>query len=293
MEKNEPMIMAPVRCRVCGQPIILEVTGPDEVTTRFDFHEECVPPPPPKGAILWAFRGSVAHGMFIRSDAPDSIDDIDLMGVVIAPTENYLGRPESAWGSRGMAESWEGKFDIVIYELRKFVTLLLKSNPNVVAMLWLPEDKYVHVSPLGQRLIAHRHLFMSRKAYDSFTGYAQQQIDKMRGSAYQGYMGAKRKELVDRFGYDTKNAAHCIRLLRMGCEVLRYGEYRVNRSGIDSQELLDIKRGKWPIKRVEALADALFDDAATAVRYSVLPEEPDYEKAEALLVSMLKEALWP
>jgi len=59
-----------------------------------------------------------------------------------------------------------------------------------------------------------------------------------------GYMGKKRRELVRRVGYDAKNAAHLIRLLRMGIEFLTEGTLYVERP--DAAELLDIKRGVWP-----------------------------------------------
>jgi len=52
-------------------------------------------------------------------------------------------------------------------------------------------------------------------------------------------MGAKRKSLVEKFGYDTKNAAHLILLLRMGIEFLSVGVLHVKRH--DAQELLEIK----------------------------------------------------
>jgi DNA relaxase NicK len=45
-----------------------------------------------------------------------------------------------------------------------------------------------------------------------------------------GYMGKKRRELVVRVGYDAKNAAHLIRLLRMGIEFLTEGTLYVERA---------------------------------------------------------------
>lgn len=38
----------------------------------------------PAGAILAAYRGSIAHNMYVPSSDPDSIDDIDFIGFVIA-----------------------------------------------------------------------------------------------------------------------------------------------------------------------------------------------------------------
>lgn len=45
----------------------------------------------PEGTILLGYRGSIAHGMYLPSDHPNSIDDKDLLGVCVAPLDYYLG----------------------------------------------------------------------------------------------------------------------------------------------------------------------------------------------------------
>jgi hypothetical protein len=102
-----------------------------------------------------------------------------------------------------------------------------------------------------------------------------------------GYLGDKRKNLVLAHGYDAKNAAHCIRLLRMASEYLRTGELTVFRP--DAEERLEIKRGQWELSRVKAHADELFGLMDEALNTSPLPDGPDTESAEALLVSVLRD----
>src|SRR6185369_17173804 len=85
---------------------------------------------------------------------------------------------------------------------------------------------------------------------------ARKQYDEIRGRYYRGYMGDKRRGLVERFGYDTKNAAHLIRILRMGIEFLTEGTLYVERE--DKQELLNIKQGLWTLDEVKAEAERLF-----------------------------------
>jgi hypothetical protein len=41
--------------------------------------------------ILLGYRGSIAHNMYIPNTDPNSIDDIDLMGVFLAPENFYIG----------------------------------------------------------------------------------------------------------------------------------------------------------------------------------------------------------
>lgn len=102
-----------------------------------------------------------------------------------------------------------------------------------------------------------------------------------------GYMGQKRRELVRRVGYDAKNAAHLIRLLRMGIEFLTEGTLYIER--VDAPELLSIKRGEWTLDRVKSESERLFQLAQEAYIRSPLPAEPDRDRAERLCVEMISE----
>ncbi len=104
---------------------------------------------------------------------------------------------------------------------------------------------------------------------------------------FEGYMGEKRKKLVEQFGYDTKNAAHLVRLLRMGIEVLREGKVNVSRKGTDAEDLLDIKRGKWSLEDVKREYQRLKAEIDDAVLISGLPKKPDREKVNNLLTDII------
>jgi hypothetical protein len=288
----------------------------------------------PGNLILLGYRGSIAHNMYIPSTDPDSIDDKDIMGVYVAPVEHYIG-----FGRDDVKEAFIGEWDAVSYEVRKFIRLLTKCNPNVLSLLWLSDEHLIYEHPLGTKLRANKQIFITKAAYHSFVGYAQGQFKRMthfnqearaemasleqtltgRGidlndlkatqqqlnrwddlepsiSRYRalkrryysgGYMGAKRKELVNRVGYDSKNAAHLIRLLRMGVEFLIEGDLKVSRA--DSDELLAIKRGEWPLDRVRLEAERLFNLAEQAYSDSTLPPEPDSRRAEALCTKIISE----
>jgi RNA repair pathway DNA polymerase beta family len=243
----------------------------------------------PSSPIIVGFRGSIAHGMYVPSTDPNSVDDKDLMSVCIPAIDFYFGNKNCGFGHRGVFEKWVGEYDTVSYELKKFVGLLEKSNPNVMSLLWLDPQYYIYVSDLGRRLIDSRELFVSKLIYHAFTGYAHGQLHRMTHQVFEGYMGQKRKGLVEKYGYDTKNAAHCVRLLRMGIEFLIDGVLYVDRSHKDGPELLEIKRGQWTLEQVKAEADRLFRRAEDIYAASKLPLAPDPEKVNELMVSMLQE----
>jgi hypothetical protein len=90
-------------------------------------------------------------------------------------------------------------------------------------------------------------------------------------------------------GYDSKNAAHCVRLLRMAGEYLRTGELTVFRP--DADELLEIKRGKWALSRVKDHANELFAGMKEARDISPLPDEPNRDEAEKLLIRIVRDSL--
>lgn len=302
----------------------------------------------PPETFWLAYRGSVAHSMFVPTTDPKGIDDIDLMGFTFGSRENYFGLHE--WGSRGTKEIKDGPYDVVLYEIRKAFSLLLQGNPNILSMLWVAPEFTLTREPAAQEIIANRKLFLGKHVYNAFAGYAHQQMEKMetrdphelreylavtvemkyRGihpnhkgevfpepardtgeendiacwdseklraklSHYQrkgenlGYMGDKRKRLVLEHGYDSKNAAHLIRLLRMCVEFFETGEMLVKRP--DREELLAIKRGVWSLGDIKDLAAILFSKAKAAKEVADMPDGPDHAEAEKLLVRLIAERL--
>jgi len=230
--------------------------------------------------ILSGYRGSQAHGMYIPNSDPDSFDDIDIMAICVPTVEYYYGLKE--YGSRGTKEIMDDPWDVVIYEYRKFIRLLSNANPNVLSMLWLKE--YHRLTKAGQLLVDNRMMFSTQKAYKSFVGYAYSQLKKMTAFKFEGYMGEKRKSLVRKYGYDCKNASHCIRLLRMGIEFLQTGELTVERP--DAEELLAIKHGSMSLTDVQDMAEGLFVDMKSYGGKCSLPTNPDMDAITQLAIKI-------
>lgn len=116
-------------------------------------------------------------------------------------------------------------------------------------------------------------------------------LKSLRARYHAAYMGEKRRRLVVQHGYDTKNAAHLVRLLAMCCEFLGDGDLRVYRdfSGGDAEVLRAIKRGEWTLDAVKVRAEELFAAAKVARDKSPLPDEPDYTAVNRLIVEIVME----
>lgn len=235
----------------------------------------------PSNVILAGYVGSIAHGTYILNSDPNSIDDKDVMGIYVNPIDYYLGLGRGQETKEYKIKEW----DVVLYEVRKFISLLLKSNPNVLSLLWLPEKYYILGGELSFALIQNRYIFTSKKAYHSFTGYAYSQLKRMEHYRFEGYMGQKRKELVEKFGYDCKNASHLLRLLRTGIEFLTEGKLYVERE--DAPQLVSIKKGEWKLEDIKSEAERLFEKTHDAYINSKLPDNPDHEMANKLLKNMI------
>lgn len=231
-------------------------------------------------SILTAYRGSISHGMYLGRD---SIDDRDLMALCVLPIDYYFGLSE--FGSRGTREIKDGEWDVVVYDIKKAIGMLLNGNPNILSLLWTDPKYITHITREGQMLLDYRHVFVGKHVYKPFVGYAYSQLHKMEHGAYQGYMGEKRRELVNQFGYDTKNAAHLIRLLRMCREFLGNGELIVERP--DADELLAIKRGEWGLEAIKREAEREFASCKAAYEKSRLPETGNKAGANRLLIDII------
>ena len=232
--------------------------------------------------LLEGYRGSISHGTYMPGK--DTIDDKDIMTIIVPPLEYYFGL--SKFGSKGTKEIKIDEWDIVIYEFLKFVYLLEKGNPNVLAMLWLEPNYYTKITDGGKYLIDNRHLFVGKHVYRSFSGYAYGQLKRMtRGNDNSAYQGEKRRKLFEKFGYDCKNAAHLIRLLRMGIEFLTDGQLYVHRH--DAPQLIQIKQGEWSLEQVNNEADKLFERAELAYINSTLPLEPNRDEINNLCINII------
>lgn len=242
----------------------------------------------PRIALL-ARAGSESHGTRIPSTDPNSIDDRDVVGVVVPPRRALVGL--SDWDN---ANSIKGCWDVVLHAFPKFCRMLRQQNPNALSALWVDERDVLHASGLGRALRGARSAFRAAKpAYGAFCGYARGQLEDMHrhGDHKRRYMGEKRAALVEFYGYDVKNASHLIRLLRMGAEYQETGILRVDRTGIDSNDFVAIKKGEYALDDVMTMAAKLFERCNYAFQHTVLPRACDDDIIEELLMQMWREEL--
>ena len=224
--------------------------------------------------IYKTYAGSYSYG----TTTEDS--DEDFRGVCIPP-ENYL------LGLDVFEQKEYKEFDMIIYSLEKLVRLALQNNPNIIDILFVEPSHIIYIDELGEELRKLRYDFLSKKIYKTYGGFAYSQLKKM-VSVDKNAKG-KRIEYIQKYGYDTKNAMHLIRLMNMAIEVLMEGELNVFRH--DNEYLLDIRKGKYTKEEIESEYKRLKQLLDQAYVKSILPDKPNYEKVNNWLVSAHKRCL--
>ncbi len=116
--------------------------------------------------IFEVIAGSRAYGL----DTEKS--DTDIRGVYVLPKELFYGLEYTGQVNNGTN-------DIVYYELKRFVELLAKSNPNILEMLNVPESCILHRDSIMDML--KPGMFVSKMCEKTFANYAFTQIKKAYG----------------------------------------------------------------------------------------------------------------
>ena len=193
--------------------------------------------------LFECISGSRAYG----TDLPTS--DTALRGVFILPQADL-------YGLHYVEQVNDDTNDVIFYELRRFVELLAKNNPNILELLCAPADCILQKHPLFDSLRPED--FLSKLCKETFAGYAVSQIKKARGL---------NKKIVNPLPKERKSLLHF-------CYVL---------TGAGSQPVLAwlTKRG-WDqtncgLVSVPHARDtyALFHDATAAVGYVGIIAGPD------------------
>ncbi|MEM7184145.1 MAG: nucleotidyltransferase domain-containing protein [Spirochaetota bacterium] len=120
-----------------------------------------------QGMLLFeCVSGSKAYGL------DTATSDTDYKGVFVLPRSQFYGLEYTAQVSGDNNNK-------VYYELKHFVDLLYKNNPNLLEMLNVESEYVLYRHPLFDLLTPE--LFLSQLCKETFSGYAFSQIKKARG----------------------------------------------------------------------------------------------------------------
>lgn len=132
--------------------------------------------------LLLGVGGSHSYG----TNTPDS--DVDIRGITANTQSDLLGLS-------AFEQVIDNPTDTTVYGLNKIFKLMLDCNPNVIELLGLLPGHYLYIHPIAQELLDNKDLFISKKAIKSFSGYASQQIWRIKSAVKGSDMDAKEREL--------------------------------------------------------------------------------------------------
>ena len=116
--------------------------------------------------IFEAITGSKAYGL------DTSRSDTDIRGVFVLPKNLF-------YSLEYVPQVSDESNDIVYYELKRFMELLSKNNPNIIELLNVPENCILYKHEMMNKI--KPELFLSKLCEQTFANYAYTQIKKAYG----------------------------------------------------------------------------------------------------------------
>lgn len=234
--------------------------------------------------ILLAPTGSHSYGT--TTDTSDK----DYKGICIPPIDYFLGLNSFNEYDKSGGQNFKNTkddIDINILHINKFVKDAMLGVPNSLELLFMQPEVYLKLDDIGTELVENRHLFLSKEIYKKFSSYANSHKHKIiiKKSNFTG-----RQDLVQKYGYDTKFFMHCIRIQTTAIEILETGTYSTFRPNRDF--LLDCKNGLYAMEDALNMMECFgkkMDEAYEAC--TVLPDKPDKERIDKLLIHLNRKAL--
>lgn len=134
--------------------------------------------------------GSHAHG------TNTATSDVDTRGVFLLPNSAFLGLDRAQ-------TTWENKTtDTVFWELGHFIQLLCKGNPNIVGMLYVPNDSVGIRSTIIANLLDMRDMFLTQEFRQAYMGWIHRESRDI-GNLHKGH--AKRLSHIPRLIWELES----------------------------------------------------------------------------------------
>lgn len=119
--------------------------------------------------IFECIAGSRSYG----TNTPES--DEDIRGIFMPEKDDLISIIPT------IKQVSDSNNDITYFELSRFFELASGVNPNIIELLNMPKDCIKICHPVMNKILENKHLFISKKARHTFSGYACSQIKKAKG----------------------------------------------------------------------------------------------------------------
>lgn len=184
--------------------------------------------------ILLGLGGSHAYGTNIKTS------DLDIRGCAVNSKSEILT-------NENFEQFVNVDTDTTIYSFNKLIHLLSNCNPNTIEMLGLKPEHYLYLSPVGKELLNNKHLFLSKRAVQSFGGYAYSQLRRLDNKAARLVGQAEREQhilnSIKNASYDFPN-----KYFPMSENSIRLYIDKSEQEDCDTEIFMDINLSHYPLR---------------------------------------------
>jgi hypothetical protein len=231
------------------------------------------------GTVFYeVISGSRAYG-FANENS-----DLDYRGI-------FFPNLDSIYGLETFKDPQESKDpDRVLYSFKKFMTLAIANNPNVLELLWIDDPRLLVTNHAYVYFIKNiRKSFLSKRIFKTYLGYATAQMHKIKNDGNcSPEMNSRRMEDIKKNGYDTKAASHVFRLLYQGIELALYKNINVPLPDHEAELCREIRQGKMRFNDFISNVESLTRTFRHYESLTDLPDEPDTEVINDLMIEINK-----
>lgn len=194
--------------------------------------------------IFLTLGGSYSYGTNVESS------DVDIRGCA-------LGLPSDLIGLTKFEQFINTETDTTVYEFNKLIKLLLNCNPNVIEMLGCRPDHYILLTEVGEMVLKNRQLFLSKRAVNSFGGYATSQLRRLENALAHDKLPQARVEEHVRNSMNSAMISFAERHDDIVKDSVILYTADSQRDDLDKELFADITLKKFPVREFKAMLNEL------------------------------------
>jgi uncharacterized protein len=180
------------------------------------------------------------------------------------------------------AQAGKGReYDLQVFNIVRYFHLALENNPNIIDSLFTSVECVLHSTQVANLVRENRKLFLHKGIVHKLRGYAMSQLHKAGSQTREG----KRKEQVEKLGWDSKFLSHVVRLAHQAQDILEDHDLDLRRH---KEHVKAVKRGEVSLEDVRKWFEEKERTLEKLYQTSTLRYEPDEGKIKALLLHVLE-----